>query len=59
MSTTFYNFFQIIFYIYVNTSYRASYHVEVTSDNKMSIVVNEINGWSYIYLFKIVGIKYE
>lgn len=47
------------FYLYVLTNYRASYYLTVTSDNKMSIVVNEINGWSTIYLFKIVGIKYE
>lgn len=48
-----------IFYMYVNTGWRASYHLEVTSDNKMSIVVNETNGWPGICLFKIVGIKYE
>lgn len=47
------------FYLYVLAYYRASYYVTVTSDNKMSIVVNEINGWGNIYLFKIVGVKYE
>lgn len=47
------------FYLYILTNYRASYYVTVTSDNKMSIVVNEINGWSTIYLYKIVGVKYE
>ena len=47
------------FYMYVLGGYRASYYIHPTTDNKMYFVVSEIAGWGNMYLYKIVGVKYE